>query len=446
MKKSMPVLTLVILLLTISTAPPALAQEEAEKATAREKLDARGLCRYDGTANRYTSFEEIPLSLIGEEARPGDKPAEGFAGCEALNRIIADVEAGNVPPDIPDGELGESPTAAEGADPDEGVPDEFAPSPGREDPPYLLTKGPETAPPERPSGSSLDQEVEDPLARDAQWYADDQGVSLEEAIRRLELQEELSLSGLGPALEANEGDTFAGLWIQHEPEYRFVVLFTRDGEETIRPYIEGEPWASIVEVRNGAGATLKEIEAAQAQAGRLVRELDIRADSGINVQENQVELYVTDKARLDAALREADLRLPDHVAVIEVERLAEPATGASSLGEEPDGVATGGEEYFSSPSDVTADEEGSPADSGSGAETGGSGGSPSGGGGSGNGSSGGSGNSYRDGAGNEGGSIIANAGSSIRGLLPGTGGLPLAVLGVGGLLIGGGFLVRRIAR
>ena len=39
----------------------------------------------------------------------------------------------------------------------------------------------------------------------------------------------------------NEKDTFAGLWIQHQPEHRFVVLVTHDGEETIRPYIEGEP-------------------------------------------------------------------------------------------------------------------------------------------------------------------------------------------------------------
>lgn len=438
MKKRVPMLTLVIVLLTVSAALPALAQGEDKKAIAGEKIDARGLCRYDAAANRYTSFEEIPLSLIGEEARPGDKPAEGFAGCEALNRILADVEAANVPPDNPntsDVILKEAPTTVE--------PENRVPPPVQEDRLYSLTKGPETAPPEEPSGPGGDKEVEDPLARDAQWYADDQGVSLEEAIRRLKLQEELSSSGLGPALEANEADTFAGLWIQHEPEYRFVVLFTRDGEEKIRPYIEGEPWADIVEVRNGADATLTELEAAQAEAGRIVRELDTRADSGINVQENRVELYVTDRTRLDAALREAGLRLPDHVAVIEVERLAEPATGVAPGGEDSDAAAPGDEESSGSPSDDTVNEEDSPAESGSGTETGGSAGSPSGSGGSGDGSGNGS---DRDGAGNESGSIIANVGGSIRGLLPGTGGLPLAVLGVGSLLIGGGFLVRRIAR
>ncbi len=68
-------------------------------------------------------------------------------------------------------------------------------------------------------------------------YAKDQDVPLEEAVRRLQLQE--SVGKLGAELEANERDTFAGLWIEHEPEYRVVAAFTRDGEETIRPYVEG---------------------------------------------------------------------------------------------------------------------------------------------------------------------------------------------------------------
>lgn len=167
----------------------------------------------------------------------------------------------------------------------------------------------ETATPDLDSG--------DPLVRDAETYAKDRGVSLEEAVQRLRLQEDLSLEGLDGALEANEQDTFAGLWIQHEPEYRFVALFTRDGEEAIRPYIEGKPWADIVEVRNGASATLAELKAEQDEAGRILRDLGIPADSGIRVQENRVNLRVADQARLDAALRKADTRLPEHVVVTE---------------------------------------------------------------------------------------------------------------------------------
>ena len=35
------------------------------------------------------------------------------------------------------------------------------------------------------------------------------------------------------------------------------------------------------------------------------------------VKKNRVEVYVKDKARFEAALREGDARLPEHVAVLE---------------------------------------------------------------------------------------------------------------------------------
>lgn len=47
------------------------------------------------------------------------------------------------------------------------------------------------------------------------------------------------------------------------------MLFTRDGEETIRAYVEDEPWADVVEVRNGASATLAELKAEQAEANQI---------------------------------------------------------------------------------------------------------------------------------------------------------------------------------
>lgn len=165
---------------------------------------------------------------------------------------------------------------------------------------------------------------DDPLVRDAEWYAEDQGISLEEAVRRLRLQQDVSLRELQPALTENEQDTFAGLWIQHQPEYRVVVLFTRDGEETIRPYIEGKPWTDTVEVRNGASATLAELKAEQVEAGRIVRDLGIPFGGGIRQQENRVEIDVLNRKKLDADLREADARLPEHVIVFEVPSFPQP--------------------------------------------------------------------------------------------------------------------------
>ena len=162
---------------------------------------------------------------------------------------------------------------------------------------------------------------DDPLVQDAKMYAKDQDVPLEEAVRRLQLQE--SVGKLGAELEASERDTFAGLWIEHEPEYRVITAFTRDGEQTIRPYAEGGPLEDVVEVRE-ASATLAELQEAQERAGDLVRDLGIQADFSIVVQQNRVEVEVTGRAQLETALQRANARPPGHVVIVEVEELAQP--------------------------------------------------------------------------------------------------------------------------
>ena len=104
-----------------------------------------------------------------------------------------------------------------------------------------------------------------------------------------------------------------------------MVLFTRSGEETIRSYIENGPLADIVAVRT-AEATLAELENAHATAVRAVRDLELPVNSLTNVKENRVELWVTDPAQFHAALRKANIRLPDHVEVVKADTLASPGS------------------------------------------------------------------------------------------------------------------------
>lgn len=151
------------------------------------------------------------------------------------------------------------------------------------------------------------------LAQDAQWYAEQYGVELSEAITRLTLQE--PIGKMGAAIEANEKDTFAGLWIQHEPDYRVVVAFTKDGESTVLKYIRDERLREIIEVRT-AEATLRYLQDAQTEASRLVRGLGFQTASGINVFENRVEIYATDRTALEEALLQSGKTLPDHVVII----------------------------------------------------------------------------------------------------------------------------------
>lgn len=95
------------------------------------------------------------------------------------------------------------------------------------------------------------------------------------------------------------------------------------GAETIRPYIDGGPIADLVDVREAA-VTLADLEAVQATVLQTVRNLRVRADAEIDVIHNHVKLSVVDRGHLDAALAAAGSRLPDRVAVIEVEELLTP--------------------------------------------------------------------------------------------------------------------------
>ena len=163
------------------------------------------------------------------------------------------------------------------------------------------------------AAAALPEGVSPALSQDAQNYADHFGVDLQEAITRLTLQEPIGV--LGAELEVNEADTLAGLWIQHEPEYRVVVAFTRDGESTIRKYAQDGPLADIIEVRT-ADATLRDLEHAQAKASQIIAGLGFQLASGINVIENRVEIYSSDRAQLETALRESGKTLPAHVQIV----------------------------------------------------------------------------------------------------------------------------------
>jgi hypothetical protein len=168
---------------------------------------------------------------------------------------------------------------------------------------------------------------QDAFLRDAQSYAEDMNVSLDEAVRRLELQN--SIGELGSALAANERDTFGGLWVQNSPDYRVIVRFTRDGEATIRRYVESGPFADVIDVR-GADATLVELRQAQVDAERILLSLGINSYSGVDVIGNRVEVFVSDTASLDRALKNSGSAMPPSVRIMTVDMRGTPATDGNS--------------------------------------------------------------------------------------------------------------------
>lgn len=155
---------------------------------------------------------------------------------------------------------------------------------------------------------------DDALRQDAEYYAKDQGISVDEAVRRLKLQP--ALGKLGAELERRHPNTYAGSWIQHRPTYGFVVNVTRNVEE-IRADLLSTAFAEMVEVRKVARST-KQLEADQREAGRAVEALKLPFESDINVFKNRAELYILDRDQFEAALKaNPNVRIPGGVVIIE---------------------------------------------------------------------------------------------------------------------------------
>ena len=120
--------------------------------------------------------------------------------------------------------------------------------------------------------------------------------------------------------------SFGGVWVQHEPEYRVVVTFTKDGERTIAEYVKDDSLTDLIEVKT-VEATYWELMKADREAGWTVAEVGFRSGSKINVLENRVEVYTPDRSRLEEALRKNGKTLPVHVHIIERKLVVRPEGG-----------------------------------------------------------------------------------------------------------------------
>lgn len=157
------------------------------------------------------------------------------------------------------------------------------------------------------------------LRQDARWYARDMGISVEEAVRRLQMQDDRLPTDLERRLKKTERDTFAGLWLRHKPTYGITVATAGDPEavrQKIEPFVAGTRWEGTVNVKR-VGATEAELNVARAEAERMIEQLGIRYSSGDSIMKNRMEIYVKNKPRVERKLRKAGLELPDHVVLIE---------------------------------------------------------------------------------------------------------------------------------
>lgn len=169
------------------------------------------------------------------------------------------------------------------------------------------------------SGGPRPSTGEEALRRDARWYARDVGVSVDEAVRRLKMQDDRLPMELERELKKDEADTFAGLWLRHKPDYGLTVATAGDPEEMARkidPVVAGTRWEGIVDVRR-VEKTEAELRAVRTEAEKLLDRLGISYGSGANVFKNRIEIDVKDKAKVERKLKAAGWRLPEHVVLKE---------------------------------------------------------------------------------------------------------------------------------
>jgi len=133
------------------------------------------------------------------------------------------------------------------------------------------------------SGAPPDVEV---FEQDAQFYADEFGVSLEEAMLRLALQ---GVEGLGEAGQDAAPELWAGTWLEHEPEFGFVLFYKGEPEAVAHVRAATEDCVAPVIVRSGAEYSESELLAGMerlSESGRLappMPDLSMYSDVGAGV-------------------------------------------------------------------------------------------------------------------------------------------------------------------
>jgi hypothetical protein len=172
-----------------------------------------------------------------------------------------------------------------------------------------------------PPGAALAAPVDDPLATDAMAYAERFGVSQDEALRRLRLQESIGI--LGATLEAAEPATYGGLSIENEPSYRVIVRFT-EGTPDLAAYVHDRAVADLITVVpvQTSLARLREA-AAESIAAAVAAGIDGAVSVDVRTNRVVVEVVRSTATRLGLSASSAErqptrLTLPPEAVIVEV--------------------------------------------------------------------------------------------------------------------------------
>lgn len=178
----------------------------------------------------------------------------------------------------------------------------------------------------------LESSTAEALRIGARFYAQDYGVDEKEAMRRLLVQEELS--GVLPLLRSAAGERLAGLWIEHEPEYRIVVRLagTEPVPDGFQTAVQDSPLPVVFET--GALVTKQELlTLVDSVTERLMATIPGLMGIDIDVKTGEIVLFVYNEGGLKAATGLQLLKIQDELGqAMRIEELNAPMEDGHTRG------------------------------------------------------------------------------------------------------------------
>ena len=123
------------------------------------------------------------------------------------------------------------------------------------------------------------------------YYSRTYHVSTEEA--QLRLSKEGYIAEIGRRIETSSPETFAGIYIEHQPVYRVVVRFVGDAKAQLEKYTQDPLFVPM-----SAPRSLEVMRAAQEDMVEQLRKNGIEYLSQIDLRNSEVVLFVRDPARV----------------------------------------------------------------------------------------------------------------------------------------------------
>jgi len=153
-------------------------------------------------------------------------------------------------------------------------------------------------------------------------YAHGQCLTAQEGLRRMNLQGQWSTGPTAKIIQSviteikeKESATFAGHWIQHQPDYRMAVAFTKNAEATLAKYTDNPIFVAI----ERPGANQDTIDKQASRVFEALNKAGIGVASGHgNIQKGTYEIQLIEDrvSELRDMARRSEIFLPDWVELI----------------------------------------------------------------------------------------------------------------------------------